>query len=102
MKTALLVYSTCDQNPCNNNGTCQYHGGNYTCTCLSGFTGKYCEQKQRSKCVLLYNIFAFFNFEHQLHVIHPVFMVFVWTLMCVFVMKVMKERFVALLVRINC
>ena len=46
--TCIIVYSSCDQNPCNG-GACQYHAGNYICQCLPGFTGVFCEDEVESK-----------------------------------------------------
>ncbi|MED6255067.1 hypothetical protein ATANTOWER_004183 [Ataeniobius toweri] len=33
----------CTSSPCLNQGSCKDHLGHYTCTCVSGFTGKNCE-----------------------------------------------------------
>ena len=38
-----IVYSECDVNPCNNSGICQYHAGSYMCTCLSEYSGPFCD-----------------------------------------------------------
>jgi len=33
----------CDQNPCLNMGTCEEYPNGFSCTCVEGFMGKYCE-----------------------------------------------------------
>ena len=48
----IIVYSTCDQSPCNNNGTCQYHAGNYMCVCLPGFAGEFCNNTYPSQSMV--------------------------------------------------
>ena len=60
----IVVYSTCDENLCINNGTCQYHAGNYICTCLPGFTEEFCEQKQKSK-LIIYGFFSILNISYM-------------------------------------
>ena len=34
----------CKSSPCENGGRCANDQGNYTCTCISGFTGRLCEK----------------------------------------------------------
>ena len=41
----LLVYTTCEYNPCENGGTCQYHAGTHICTCHDEFVGELCENQ---------------------------------------------------------
>ncbi|RUS79627.1 hypothetical protein EGW08_012596 [Elysia chlorotica] len=41
--TISIVQDPCDSDPCLNGGTCQSGYGNFTCTCVVGFTGKRCE-----------------------------------------------------------
>ena len=36
---SLVYNTTCDYNPCENGGTCQYHVGMYICTCHDQFVG---------------------------------------------------------------
>ncbi|XP_026186750.1 coagulation factor IXa [Mastacembelus armatus] len=40
----------CDSSPCLNQGSCTDHTGYYTCTCLSGFTGRNCEIVVVKRC----------------------------------------------------
>ena len=37
------VYTECIQNPCQNQGTCRLLAGSYSCVCMSGYTGNFCE-----------------------------------------------------------
>jgi hypothetical protein len=40
----LFSVSPCDNNPCENNGTCSVDvNGNATCTCDGNWNGTYCE-----------------------------------------------------------
>ena len=41
----ISVYTTCEYNPCENGGTCQYHAGTYFCTCSDQFVGERCENE---------------------------------------------------------
>ena len=45
----LLIMGTvlmgCEENPCENGGTCTRHVNDYTCTCPSGYSGHLCEGK---------------------------------------------------------
>ena len=34
----------CNNNPCQNGGTCTNTIGGYNCTCAQGFEGKHCDQ----------------------------------------------------------
>ena len=39
-----IVVSPCDNNPCENNGTCSVDvNGNATCTCDGNWNGTYCQ-----------------------------------------------------------
>ena len=38
----FIVYSLCDDNPCSNGGSCQYHAGSHICTCTPQYTGPFC------------------------------------------------------------
>lgn len=40
----------CKSSPCLNQGSCKDHLGYYTCSCLSGFTGKNCEIVVAKRC----------------------------------------------------
>ncbi|XP_045886912.1 coagulation factor IXa [Micropterus dolomieu] len=40
----------CKPNPCLNKGSCKDHIGYYTCSCLSGFTGRNCEIIIAKRC----------------------------------------------------
>ncbi|XP_044219198.1 coagulation factor IXa isoform X1 [Thunnus albacares] len=40
----------CQSNPCLNQGTCKDQLGTYTCTCMSGFTGRDCEIIVAKRC----------------------------------------------------
>ena len=37
------VISQCEQNPCENGGTCRKHVLSYTCECLPGYNGSLCQ-----------------------------------------------------------
>ena len=39
----FIVYSLCDDNPCSNGGSCQYHAGSHICTCTPQYTGAFCD-----------------------------------------------------------
>lgn len=42
-----LEVESCDQDPCENGGTCTtYNGGAITCLCPLGFSGKHCEERK--------------------------------------------------------
>ena len=44
------VISQCEQNPCENGGTCKKHALSYTCDCPPGYNGSLCENgKQITK-----------------------------------------------------
>ena len=39
-----IIVSPCDNNPCENNGTCSVDvNGNATCTCDGNWNGTYCQ-----------------------------------------------------------
>ena len=38
-----VVFSACDQNVCENGGTCTQHDLKYRCDCPSSYSGSYCE-----------------------------------------------------------
>jgi len=40
-----VVVMECEENPCENGGTCIKHVNDYTCTCSSGYSGYLCEGK---------------------------------------------------------
>ena len=42
-----------ENNPCQNNGTCIEDDSNFSCECLPGFTGQFCEQSK------IFSIFEF-------------------------------------------
>ena len=42
----------CAENPCQNGATCIDGIGNYTCSCLQGFTGRHCED-DIDECTIL-------------------------------------------------
>ena len=44
------VFSECDENPCQNEGICQRHVLDYTCTCPSTHTGNFCETGNLIEC----------------------------------------------------
>ena len=62
----IIVYLACDQSPCNNNGTCQYHAGNYICVCLPGFTGEFCNNTYPSQSMLtiILNLIGFLYYSN--------------------------------------
>ena len=39
----FLDINECDQQPCQNNGSCTNTAGLYNCNCLSGYNGTNCE-----------------------------------------------------------
>ena len=43
----FLDYNECSSSPCQNSGTCVDKVGDYSCTCLNGYTGKNCETGKR-------------------------------------------------------
>jgi hypothetical protein len=40
--TPVAPPTSCNPNPCHNNGTCAVSGSGVTCTCINGFKGRYC------------------------------------------------------------
>ena len=59
MTTCRIGTLQCEPNPCNNNGTCIYIGGEeeFTCQCTDGFVGEHCEIECKSFLIrtLLYD-----------------------------------------------
>ena len=44
------VISQCEQNPCENGGTCKKHALSYTCDCPPGYNGSLCQNgKHKTK-----------------------------------------------------
>ena len=41
----FLVMLDCDENICENNGTCRRHVLTYTCDCPDGFIGAFCQDR---------------------------------------------------------
>ena len=42
-----LVLLDCEENPCENGGTCTRHVNDYTCACPFGYSGYLCEGKSQ-------------------------------------------------------
>ena len=42
----LAIYFLGENSPCQNNGTCIEDDSNFSCECLPGFTGQFCEQSK--------------------------------------------------------
>lgn len=43
-------YNECESNPCQNDGECIDHIGNFECRCSKGYTGARCQIKVSSAC----------------------------------------------------
>ena len=43
------VVMECEENPCENGGTCTRHVNDYTCTCPPRYTGYLCEGKGQKR-----------------------------------------------------
>ena len=44
----MIGADPCAPNPCRNNGICMASGTTFVCSCLTGFSGQYCEIRKYS------------------------------------------------------
>ena len=50
----------CSSSPCENNGTCTDEVNSFTCGCLQGYSGRYCETGEfKSQVNMSYSFLAF-------------------------------------------
>ena len=54
------IGDACTPDPCENGGSCELQDDSPVCTCLFGFSGRYC---QNSKCFTMYHGFCFCEWD---------------------------------------
>ena len=51
----------CDDNPCNDHGTCENTDGGYTCTCTQAWTGDNCDTGEHGAVTIIIVILVYIN-----------------------------------------